>query len=258
MKKFVYLMALLLATALGGCKESKTLKHENVTAIHKTRKQHKQEKVPSKRFVDSKEPVDVRIIKDTTFMGGYAPADEYVFGEKYLGCRIVKEKDTVRVGYLFSTFPPKVMDAIYEKGDRIIPFLIDCIDIEDETGSCGFHNPAYSDLPPVVMEPVGINYAYMIELILSKNAIEHVTGVPAMGDGWDEVMKPYRLYQHCIIVKKDIYDKPIIEKLSMDDMRKIKKIYSDWWVRHKDSGLQEMRYQWTAKHLFEDTPYMWL
>ena len=66
MKKFVYLMALLLATALGGCKESKTLKHENVTAIHKTRKQHKQEKVPSKRFVDSKEPVDVRIIKDTT------------------------------------------------------------------------------------------------------------------------------------------------------------------------------------------------
>lgn len=257
-----FILPLIITSFLIGCsrpqKKSETLKHENVIAIRT--KDVQSDNLPSKRFVEAKEPVDVKIIRDTTYMGCFEidANIEYVVGNNYIGLRRISDKDTIRQGYLICSFPPKVVDAIYEKGKDIIPFLINSIDIDDEGGVCGYHNPAYSDTPPGLWGPVGINYAYMIELIMSKDSIEHIEGISTIGDGWNEVMKPYMLYPHCVIVKKDVNYNSIKNELTMDDMKKIKKIYSDLWQENKGLELNEMRKKWRNANVWEYTPYMWI
>lgn len=261
MKKEI-IFPLIITLFLIGCsrpqKTHETLKHENVIAVRTTDAQS--DNLRPKCFNDAKELVDVKIIRDTTPMGCYENDKniEYVVGNNYIGLRSISGKDTIRQGYLICSFPPKVVDAIYEKGKDIIPFLINSIDIDDEGGVCGYHNPAYSDTPPGLWGPVGINYAYMIELIMSKDSIEHIEGISTIGDGWNEAMKPYMLYQHCTIVRKDAQGIPILKKLTMDDMRKIKKIYSDLWEENKGLDLNEMRKKWRNTNVWEYTPYMWI
>lgn len=261
MKKFVFnLLPLMLAIFLGCNRPNKTElpKQEDVIPIHKNKVAHL--KTHSRHFAHANEPKDVEVVKDMTPMGFCTAGDniEYVVGDNYLGRRRIDGIDTIREGYLVQPFPPKVVDAIFERGKNIIPYLIQCIDIDDETGLCGYHNPYYSTLPTIINAPVGINYAYMIELIMSKDTIEHVNKEIISDGTWNEVMSPYLLYRHCIIVKKDIYDKTIMEELTIDDMKKIKNIYMDWWEKNKNLGFQEMRKEWRKKHIFRGQPYMWV
>ena len=261
MKLHFFLTSLLFTILLLGCnkaKDSKTQKDESVIAIDELDGQN--ENVSSRRYAVEKEPENAIIIRDTTSMGCANEEEmEYVIGDDYIGCRTKIDGDTVRQGYLTCLFPPKVMDAIFEKGEKIIPLLINSIDIDDEMGRCGYINPYYSDISGWVLSgPVGINYAYMIELILSKDSIEHTIGVDPIDSGWEKVMRPYLLYKQCVIVKKDNLGNPIIGKLKVEDMRTIKKLYFDWWEENKHSGIKEMRKQWRKKHIFENQRYMWI
>lgn len=68
----------------------------------------------------------------------------------------------------------------------------------------------------------GIEYAYLIELIMSKDSIEAVEDTWE-ADDWEMAISPYRIYKNGVIVKKDKKNEPILEPLSHKDMQKIKK-----------------------------------
>lgn len=257
-KLFVSVILFVLLLCCNTAKDTESMKHVRNTSIHEADNQNKNN--ASKRFVKENEPIDVEIIRDTTPMGcAYEDKTEYVIGNNYIGCRYITGEDTLRQRYLTCLFPPKVMGAIFKKGKDIIPYLISCIDIDDEGGRCGYINPCYSNIHDwVLSNPVGVNYAYMIELIMGKDSIHSIKGADPNGDGWNEVMKPYLLYRQCVIVKKDTLGNPIIEQLKMDDMVKIKVLYSNWWKENNKLELHMMRKKWREKHIFESQPYMWI
>ena len=149
------------------------------------------------------------------------------------------------INELVYSFTPNVIKEIHSYGKDIIPDLISHIDI-NESGMVGFVNPYESNLQNVFTGPLGINYAYMIELIMAKDSImtDSVFANSCCYSCWEESIKPYKIYDQCVIARKDDLNNPPISKITIDDMKTIKNIYRDWWESHKNENIDSLREEW--------------
>ena len=143
---------------------------------------------------------------------------------------------------------------------QIIPCLIDSIDVE-KTSFIGFLNPTSSYVGNYHFNQYGIKYAYNIDYILSKDSVE--TAINTWSEDecflhWDEITKPYRIYDYGIIVKLDVNDKLILEPLTHKDMVTIKKIYLDWWNGNKDKSIETLREEFRRGNKILQPPYVWI
>jgi len=142
---------------------------------------------------------------------------------------------------------------------QILPCLIDSIDTQG-TSLIGFINPIFSRIENWFINQDGINYAYYIDYILSKDSIETVKKTWNNDDSlhWEELSRPYRIYNLGIIFKQDEYNQPILEPLTHEDMVKIKKMYLDWWKRNKDKPIETLRKEFRNGNKIFQPPYVWL
>ena len=155
-------------------------------------------------------PADVVIIKDSFPMSNdfYGHEKEYLVSRNYIGIRYVNNQDTV-IEEPVPNFSPKVMKEIHSYGKDIIPYLINQIH-RGEMLSPIFINPYESNLGKMDLHggPLGINYAYMNELILAKDSIKDNYVYKGGYDTWYEKMKPYKIYGHCTIIEKKDLNNP--------------------------------------------------
>ena len=154
----------------------------------------------------------------------------------------------------------EIYQEILLRNKKIIPFLIEYIDIEKD-GVVAFINPISSDLYSYKYNnKLGINYAYYIDYILSKDSIETVNKDWEEPDDyhWAEITKSYRIYHIGVIVKQDENNKPILEPLTHEDMIKIKKMYSDWWEQNKDKSIETLRKEFRKGNKILKLPYVWI
>lgn len=142
---------------------------------------------------------------------------------------------------------------------QIIPCLIDSIDT-DRTSFVGFVNPMKSNIG-YHFNQIGIQYAYNIDYILSKDSIETV--MQTWNDNedflhWAEKTKPYRIYNIGVIVEQDDNGQPILEPLTHKDMVIIKKMYSEWWKRNQDKPIKTLREEFRKGSKILQLPYVWI
>ena len=205
-------------------------------------------------------PSDVVVIKDSFLTSNdlYSSDKEFLVSRNYIGIRYVNNQDTV-IEEPVPGFPPKVMKEIHSYGKDTVPYLIRNIDM-DKFGLAGFVNPYESNLAnTVVGSPLGINYAYMIELILAKDSILDNVNYDSGYDIWYEKMKPYHIYGQCVIIRETDQNNPKDSKISFDDMKTIKAIYNDWWKSNKDESLESLRKKWReAGSPLQNSPFMWI
>ena len=205
-------------------------------------------------------PSDVVVIKDSfeTSNDLYSSDIEFLVSRNYIGIRYVNEGDTIIEEPVFS-LTPNVMKEIHSYGKEVIPYLISHIDM-DKNGIAGFVNPYESNLQNMVIGSLlGVNYAYMIELIMTKDSIIDNVAFADGNDVWDRKMKPYRLYGQCVIIRKKDKDNPQKSKMTVDDMKTIKAIYNKWWESHKDENLDALRKKWREEGSpLQNSPYMWI
>lgn len=150
---------------------------------------------------------------------------------------------------------------VLSKKKEIIPCLIEHIDIE-EKGIVAFIDPSSSHLYSYMCSnKLGINYAYYIDYILSKDSIETVDKIWNDNEDflyWKEIIKPYRIYNLGIIVKQDENNKPILEPLSYKDMVNIKEMYLDWWEKNKEKSIEMLREDFRKGNKILKLPYVWI
>ena len=207
-------------------------------------------------------PSDVVVIQDSFPMSDdyYGSEKEYLVSRNYIGIRFVNNQDTV-IEEPVPQFSPKMMKEIHSYGKDIIPYLISQIDI-GKMVSPNFVNPYESNLERMDLQggPSGINYAYMIELILAEDSIkDNYVYKDFCYDCWYEKMKPYKIYGHCTIIEKKYLNNPAAISVSFDDMKTIKAIYNKWWESNKDKNLDALRKKWREEGSpLQNSPYMWI
>ena len=225
----------------------------------KTTNDHSNERVNN---TDMSYSSDVVVIRDSFPMSNdfYGHEKEYLVSRNYIGFRYVNDQDTVVESPVFG-FSPNVMKEIHSYGKDIIPYLINHIDME-QYGNPGFVYPYESNLGRVVLQggPLGINYAYMIELILAKDSIEDNYVYEGGYSGWYEKIKPYKVYDYCTIIGKfDLSYPDVSEKMSFDNMKKIKSIYEKWWESNKGESLDSLRKNWREEGSpLQNSPFIWI
>ena len=153
------------------------------------------------------------------------------------------------------------MKEIHSYGKDIIPYLINQID-RGKMISSNFVNPYESNLGRTALHggPLGINYAYMIELILAKDSIrDNYVYRDFCYDCWYEKMKTYKIYGRCTIIEKKDLNNPDVLPVSFDDMKTIKAVYNKWWESNKDKNLDALRKKWREEGSpLLNSPYMWI
>ena len=151
------------------------------------------------------------------------------------------------------------LQEILALNKQIISCLIDSIDI-DRTSLIGFINPMKSNLS-YHFNQIGIKYVYNIDYILSKDSIETVNKTWNDNEDflhWEELTKPYRIYNIGIIVKQDVNNKPILEPLTHEDMVNIRKMYFDWWEKNKEKSIETLREEYRKENKILQLPYVWI
>lgn len=206
-------------------------------------------------------PAYVVIIKDSFPMSNdfYGHEKEYLVSRNYIGIRYVNNQDTV-IEEPVPNFSPKVMKEIHSYGKDIIPYLINQIH-RGEMLSLIFINPYESNLGKMDLHggPLGINYAYMIELILAKDSIVDNVIFADGNNIWYEKMKPYRIYDQCVIISKKDKGNPTKSKITFDDMKTIKSVYNKWWQSNKNESIESLRKKWREEGSpLQKSSYMWV
>ncbi len=148
----------------------------------------------------------------------------------------------------------------YEK--KAIPYLIEHMDDKKLVCILTFLNPLISTIPKYLCENhIGIRHAYIIEFILSEDSIETVNKTWNENENflhWEEVIKPYRIYDNGVIVKQDRNGNPILEPLTYKDMELIKKMYLDWWKENKEKTIERLRSDYRKGKMILKFPYIWI
>lgn len=182
-----------------------------------------------------------------------------------MSCHIktIKNKENKLIIYLQdSLMTEKAQREIYKYAKEVIPYLINNMDKNQQTSLTQFINPIESNIPKFIMNnQIGIRYAYLIELILSKDSIETVNKTWNKEEDWlhwAEQTKPYRIYNIGIIVKQDKYHKPILEPLKPKDMVVIKKMYINWWKKNKQNSIEKLRDDYRSGKKIIKFPYTWI
>ncbi len=206
-------------------------------------------------------PSDVVVIKDSCPSTSLfrSPEVEYLVSKDYIGTRYLHGSDTI-VEEAVLGFPPKVMREIHSYGKEIIPYLINKIDIERYVNP-GFLNPYESNLQDAVLiGPLGINYAYMIELIMAKDSIRDDVVFSLGGySSWYDKMKPYQIYGQCVIIRKKDQDKPRKSVITIEEMKQVKSIYEKWWKGNKHDPLESIRKKWRENGSpLRESPFTWI
>ena len=248
-RNIIALCALIILSILTACNSKTEIKEDSLG--------NKAE--PSTR-VNMNIPSDVVIIKDSFIISSdlSSPEKEFLVSRNFIGVRYVNKQDTV-VEEPVSGFPPKVMKEIHSYGKDIIPYLIGHIDTEWNVVA-GFVNPYDSYLADkVIGSPVGVNYAYMIELILAKDSIVDNVIFADGNNIWYEKMKPYRIYDQCVIISKKDKGNPTKSKITFDDMKTIKSVYNKWWQSNKNESIESLRKKWREEGSpLQKSSYMWV
>ncbi len=174
-----------------------------------------------------------------------------------------KNKENKLIIYLQdSLMTEKAQSEIYKYAKEAIPYLINNMDKNQQTSLTQFINPIESNIPKFIMNnQIGIRYAYLIELILSKDSIETVNKTWNKEEDWlhwAEQTKPYRIYNIGIIVKQDKYHKTILEPLTPKDMVVIKKMYLNWWKKNKQNSIEKLRDDYRSGKKIIKFPYTWI
>ena len=205
-------------------------------------------------------PSDVVVIKDSfqTSNDLYSPEKEFLVSRNYIGTRYVSEGDTIIEEPVFG-LPPNVMKEIHSYGKDIIPYLISHIDTK-QNGLAGFINPYDSNLGNKILGcPLGVNYAYMIELIMAKDTIIDNIHYSVGHDIWYEKMKPYQIYGQCVIIREKDKDNPQRSEMTVDDMETVKAIYNNWWESNKNEDLDSLRKKWREDGSpLRKSSFMWI
>ena len=169
-------------------------------------------------------------------------------GQNVCDCRLIEES-------IFSVPNEEVL--LLNK--QIIPCLIDSIDTH-RISFIGFKSPMSSYIDTWQINQIGIQYAYLVDYILSKDSVETVKKYWSDDDilHWAELLEPYRIYDIGIIVKQDKNNKPILEPLVYEDMVNIRKMYSEWWKKNKDKPIETLREEFRKGNKILQLPYVWI
>ena len=205
-------------------------------------------------------PSDVVVIKDSFLTSNdlYSSDKEFLVSRNYIGTRYVSGGDTIIEEPVFG-LPPNVMKEIHSYGKDIIPYLISHIGTK-QNGLAGFINPYDSNLGNKILgSPLGVNYAYMIELIMAKDTIIDNIHYAVGHDIWYEKMKPYQIYGQCVIIRKKDKDNPQKSEMTVDDLKTVKAIYNNWWESNKNEDLDSLRKKWREDGSpLRKSSFMWI
>jgi len=172
---------------------------------------------------------------------------------------------------------------ILSMNKNIIPCLINLIDTKEKY-PITFDNPMSSFIYSYMVDnQKGIKYAYLIELILTKDSIETINKTWDAEEDiihWCEITLPYRIYGIGIIMKEDKEDKkdnsifypltynnprffdPLTHegliKLTHEDMIKIKEMYLEWWEANKEKPIETLRKEFREGNKILKEPYVWI
>ena len=205
-------------------------------------------------------PSDVVVIKDSFLTSNdlYSSDKDFLVSRNYIGTRYVSGGDTIIEEPVFG-LPPNVMKEIHSYGKDIIPYLISHIDTK-QNGIAGFINPYDSNLGNKILGcSLGVNYAYMIELIMAKDTIVDNIHYAVGHDIWYEKMKPYQIYGQCVIIRKKDKDNPQKSEMTVDDLKTVKAIYNNWWESNKNEDLDSLRKKWREDGSpLRKSSFMWI
>jgi hypothetical protein len=125
-------------------------------------------------------------------------------------------------------------------GKSAIPYLIDAID-RNERGWVGFKEERSSSLVLNFGNFSGITAAYMIEYLLSDSS-------------------GYQIYPNGVICRVNHQTGHLYqEKLTLDDVKAVKKIYRSWWEANKNKSMEELKSDWRrGKRALYGTDYAWI
>jgi len=142
------------------------------------------------------------------------------------------------------------ISALHQIGKKAIPVLIAHIsDAETAKGSTlMLTNPLISNLPRGSMrdEYSGVIYAYVIELILARDALH--TG---SGDCMFLLDSGDYAYGHGLIMKGQ-------NLIGASDLERVKQLYSQWWKTHRNEDLVTLQRDWSnSLRPLDDSAYHW-
>lgn len=124
-------------------------------------------------------------------------------------------------------------------GKSTIPYLIDAID-RNERGWVGFKEENSSSMVLQFGNFTGITAAYMIEYMLSDSS-------------------DYQIYPYGVICRINhqtgYFD---FQKLTLDDVKAVKKVYQAWWEANKNKSMEELQSEWRQnKRALNGSDYGW-
>lgn len=122
--------------------------------------------------------------------------------------------------------------SLHDIGRQAIPLLIGSLDEDAPFDQIQLLDPKLSNIPPDSLERtrIGVLYAYVIELILGRSSLREVDR--------DGFLLPDCVYTYGLLKKEG-------QILRQEDMSALRQIYQQWWDRHSDTPLDELRQQWT-------------
>lgn len=181
----------------------------------------------------------------------------YGKGKDYMLCEKIIEKALST----FGTFP-YIYKYAYELGKDLVPALIDHID-DSDNGRVWFSDFLdYYDQPSpryLLGNRVGIRYAHLIDFLLSTDSLSMKQRCcRETTSEWENPCRFFKVYDKCVIFRKDSLGNPSEKVLDLDDMKQIKEIYQKWWNENKNQALEAIKKQWNKKcGLLEHTDYRW-
>ncbi len=188
---------------------------------------------------------------------------QYYIGDSLVFCN-VRDGGRRESDYFFPvSLPLKLRYQIYKLKGKVIPTLINMIDFEDmATVFSDFADPWSSTMNNMIVEQVGIQYAYMIEFILKARDMDrHIAFHRDSPEQWQRLVNRFKVFEHCIIVKRgasfvnSIYDH---QPLAYKDLCKIRTIYSKWWEKNKDKPFEDLKRDYQSVTILEGSEYEWI
>lgn len=154
-----------------------------------------------------------------------------------------------------SIMTDKTQYEIFYLNKKVIPFLIDKID----KNQCVHFDiiPISSNYPKYAYNQIGIRYAYLIEFILSKDSINVYQDKKYDWIDLDKWNKYTDAHQYEVIMKKEYLTNP--QRLTHQDMIKIKEIYKIWWVKNLNKSIKELREVYKESgSILKNSDYIWV
>lgn len=143
----------------------------------------------------------------------------------------------------------EAIDDMFDQPMAYIPVLIDAITINSECNN-EWNNPTIGRMSEVKRIPVGVRYAYCIEICVKFERCRPAE--TATGLVYRSLCNDCYMFFENRIVRSDG------KALGQSDMKAVQDVYSAWWRANKNLSLARMRSENAHELILGDGVYRWM